>query len=128
MPLAKIEVRKTWSPEKVQAIIEAIYLAQREALKVSEGDRPIRFIEHKPEHFHVPPGRTDNYTLVEISLFAGRSFEAKCTLYKAVIRNLGNVGIAPNDIFIVLNEIPLDNWCIRGSPASGIDLGFEVKV
>lgn len=128
MPLAKIEVRKTWPPEKVQAIIEAIYLAQRSALKVPEGDRQIRFIEHRPEHFQVPPGRTDNYTLVEISLFAGCSFEAKCALYKAVIENLAQVGIAANDIFIVLNEVPLDNWCIRGSPASGMDLGFKVNV
>src|SRR3989304_547724 len=56
MPLAKIEVRKTWPPEQVQAIIEAIYLAQREALNVPAHDRQIRFIEHRPEHFHVPPG------------------------------------------------------------------------
>ena len=109
MPLAKIEVRRTWPPEKIQAIIEAIYLAQRAALKVPESDRQIRFIEHKPEHFHVPPGRTDNYTLVEITLFAGRSFDAKRALYKAISENLGQVGIAPDDIFIVLNEIPLDN-------------------
>jgi hypothetical protein len=37
MPLAKIEIRRSWSPEQVQAIIEDIYLSQREALKVPEG-------------------------------------------------------------------------------------------
>jgi hypothetical protein len=89
MPLARIEVRRTWPAEQVQAIIEAIYLAQREALKVPEGDRQIRFIEHKPEHFHVPPGKTDNYTLVEINIFAGRSMVAKRALYQAIVKNLG---------------------------------------
>lgn len=129
MPLAKIEVRRSWPPEQVQAIIEAIYLAQREALKVPHGDRQIRFIEHQPEHFHVPPGKTDCYTLVEIQLFAGRSMEAKRALYQAIVRNLGELGIAPADILIVLNEIPLENWAIWGSvPASEVDLGFKVDV
>jgi phenylpyruvate tautomerase PptA (4-oxalocrotonate tautomerase family) len=129
MPLAKIEVRRSWTAEQVQAIIEAIYLAQREALKVPEHDRQIRFIEHKPEHFHVPPGKTENFTLVEIALFAGRSLEAKRLLYQAIVKNLGEVGIAPSDIFIVLLDISLDNWGIRGGmPASEVDLGFKVNV
>jgi phenylpyruvate tautomerase PptA (4-oxalocrotonate tautomerase family) len=129
MPLARIEVRKTWPPEKVQAIIEAVYLAQREALGVPETDRQIRYIEHQPEHFHVPPGKTGNYTLVEIFLFAGRSKETKRALYQAIVRNLGALGILPNDIFIVLHEVPLENWGIRGGvPASDVDLGFMVNV
>jgi phenylpyruvate tautomerase PptA (4-oxalocrotonate tautomerase family) len=129
MPLAKIEVRKKWSTMQTQAIIEAIYLAQREALKVPEHDRHIRLIEHAPEYFHVPPGRTENFTLVEISLFAGRSIEAKRALYQAIVANLGAIGIAPADIFIVLHEVPLENWGIRGgTPASEIDLGFKVDL
>jgi hypothetical protein len=39
MPIARIEVRRSRSPEEVQALIEAVYQAQREALKVPEGDR-----------------------------------------------------------------------------------------
>lgn len=129
MPLAKIEVRRSWPPERVQTIIEAIYLAEREALKVPEHDRQIRFIEHKQEHFHAPPGKTENFTLVEIDLFAGRSLEAKRSLYQAIVKNLGVVGIAPSDIFIVLHDVPLDNWGIRGGvPASEVDLGFKVDV
>ena len=129
MPLAKIEVRKTWPPEQVQAIIEAIYAAQREALEVPAHDRQIRFIEHKSEHFHVPPGKTEKFTLVEIAIFAGRSIEAKRSLYQAIVKNLGVVGIAPDDIFIVLHEVALENWGIRGGvPASEVELGFKVNV
>lgn len=129
MPLAKIEVRKSWPPEQVQAIIEAIYLAQREALQLPAHDRQIRYIEHRPEHFHVPPGKTENYTLVEISLFAGRSLEAKRALYQTIVKNLGALGIAPDDVFIVLNEVALGNWGIRGGvPASDLELGFKVEV
>lgn len=129
MPLAKIEVRKTWSPAQVQKIIEGVYLAQREALQVPEHDRQIRFIEHRPEHFHVPPGKSENYTLVEITIFAGRSINAKRTLYQSIVKNLGTVGIAPEDIFIVLNEVALENWGIRGGvPASEVDFGFKINV
>lgn len=129
MPLARIEVRKKWQPDQVQAIIEAIYAAQREALGVPEDDRLIRFFEHTPEHFHVPPGKTENFTLVEINLFAGRSIEAKRALYQSIVRNLGALGISPADIFIVLHDIPLENWGIRGGiPASEVNLGFKINV
>jgi phenylpyruvate tautomerase PptA (4-oxalocrotonate tautomerase family) len=129
MPLAKIEVRKTWSPAQVQKIIEGIYLAQREALQVPEHDRQIRFIEHRPEHFHVPPGKSENFTLVEITIYAGRSINAKRSLYQSIVKNLGAVGIVPEDIFIVLNEVALENWGVRGGvPATEVDLGFNVNV
>jgi phenylpyruvate tautomerase PptA (4-oxalocrotonate tautomerase family) len=129
MPLAKVEVRKTWRPEQVQAIIEAVYVAQRDALKVPEHDRHIRFMEHKPEHFHMPPGRTENYTLVEITIFTGRSLETKRLLYQKVVQKFGILGIAPSDIQIVLHEVPLENWGIRGGvPAPEVDLGFEENV
>jgi hypothetical protein len=55
MPIARIAVRKSRPPEQVQAIIEAVYQAQRGALQLPERDRQIRYIKHRPEHFHVPP-------------------------------------------------------------------------
>jgi phenylpyruvate tautomerase PptA (4-oxalocrotonate tautomerase family) len=129
MPFAKIEVRRTRPPEQVQALIEAVYLAQREALLVPEGDRQIRYFEHKPEHFAVPPGKSEDYTFVEILLFPGRSVEAKRRLYQSIVTRFGALGIAPNDVFIVLIEPPLENWGVRGGvPASDIDLGFNLKV
>lgn len=129
MPFSKIEVRRSRPPHEVQALIEALYQAQREALHVPEDDRQIRYVEHRPEHFAVTPGKTENYTYVEILLFPGRSQGAKRRLYEAIARRFGALGIAPADIFIVLQEPPLENWGIRGGvPASEVDLGFAVKV
>jgi phenylpyruvate tautomerase PptA (4-oxalocrotonate tautomerase family) len=129
MPFAKIEVRRSRPPQEVQALIEAVYQAQREALQVPEHDRQIRYIEHKPEHFAVPPGKSENYTFVEILLFPGRSIDAKRRLYKSIVSRFGRLGIAPTDIFIVVVEPPLENWGIRGGiPASEVDLGFNLKV
>ena len=129
MPFAKIEVRKSRPENEIADMIEAVYQAQREALKVPEDDRQIRYMEHKPEHFAVPPGKTENYTLVEITLFPGRSLEAKRNLYQSIVRRFGDLGIDPADIFIMLNEPPLDNWGIRGGlPASEVDIGFKLDV
>ena len=129
MPLAKIEVRKSRSRNEIEAMMEAVYQAQREALKVPRGDRQIRYIEHKPEHFAVPPDKTDNYTLVEITLFPGRSLDAKRKLYQSIVKRFAEMGILPSDVFIVLNEPPLENWGIRGGqPASEIEIGFKLNV
>lgn len=129
MPMSKIEVRKSRPTAEVAALIEALYQAQREALKVPEGDRQIRYIEHRPEHFAVQPGRSENFTFVEISLFPGRSLAAKRALYQAIVRRFGELGIAPEDITIILHEPPLENWGLRGGQAAcDIDLGFNLKV
>jgi phenylpyruvate tautomerase PptA (4-oxalocrotonate tautomerase family) len=129
MPLTCIEVRKPRPPEQVQALIEAVYQAQIEALQLPASDRQLRYVEHRPEHFHVAPGKTENYTLVRIELFSGRSLEAKRRLYRLIVEKLGRLGVAAADVFIVLHEIPLDNWGIRGgTPASEVSLGFDVNV
>jgi len=128
MPIVKIEVCRTRPPEQVSALIEAVYQAQLTALKLPEDDKQIRYVEHKPEHFPVPPGKTENYTFVEYQLFPGRSLDAKRKLYEGIVRRFGELGIQPSDIVIVLHEPALENWGIRGRPASEVDLGFNLNV
>lgn len=93
-----------------------------------EDDRQIRYVEHRPEHFSVAPPKTGDYTLVEIQMFPGRSLNAKRALYQAITRRFGELGIAPADVAIVLQEPPMDNWGLRGVPASELDLGFRLDV
>ena len=99
-------------------MIEAVYAAQREALGVPAADRQIRYVEHDPRRFTVPPDRTEDFTLVEIAMFPGRSLEQKRALYAAIVRRFGALGIAPKDVLIVVHEPPLDDWGLRGVPAS----------
>ncbi len=127
MPISRIDVIKSRSNDEAQAIINALHTAQVEVLKVPAHDRQIRYIEHKPEHFAIPPGKTDNYTLIELCIFPGRSRETKKALYQAIVSNLGKLGVEPSDIFIVLHEPPLDNWGIRGGQiASEVDFGYPI--
>lgn len=113
MPFTSISVRKEWPEDRAQAIIEAVHSAQREAFRLPALDPHIRYTAHEPGHFHVPAGSTENYTLIEISLFPGRTLEAKRTLYRLLVEKLGRLGITPDDIFIVLHEVPPHDWCLR---------------
>ncbi|MGE5396182.1 MAG: tautomerase family protein [Chitinophagales bacterium] len=82
------------------------------------------------ECFETAPDRTDQCTIIEITMFAGRTFATKKGLYQAIVNNLADSpGIAGHDILIMVYELPLENWGIRGGkPASELDLGFNVNV
>ena len=129
MPLIRVEIREGWSPTEKAELLDAIHAAAAEALKLPDEDRTQILTEHPADAFEIPPGKGARFTLVEITMFAGRSLDAKRRLYRAVVRNLGRLGIPPSDVLIVLHEVPLENWGVRGgSPASEVDLGFEVGV
>jgi len=128
MPNTLIATRAGWITD-LGAVIDAVQSALREALKIPEGDRTLRLIEHPPSHFAVPPGRGEKFTLIEVTMFSGRSMGAKRTLYQAIVRNLAALDVPPSDIKITLIETPPENWGVRGGlPASEIDLGFKVDV
>ena len=128
MPNTTIETRAGWITD-ASAVIEAVQSALRQALQLPEWDRTLRLIEHAPDHFAVPPGRGPRFTLIEVTMFLGRSLAAKRALYQAIVRNLGALGVPPDDIKITLIEVPPENWGIRcGQPASEIDLGFKIQV
>jgi phenylpyruvate tautomerase PptA (4-oxalocrotonate tautomerase family) len=129
MPLVRLEVRQGRSATQKQELLDAAHAALMEALGIPDQDRMQRIVEHAHEDFELPPASSDNFVLVEVTMFAGRSRQAKRRLYQALVRNFGTLGVAPADVFVVLHEPPLDNWGIRGGQmASEVDLGFEVQV
>jgi phenylpyruvate tautomerase PptA (4-oxalocrotonate tautomerase family) len=129
MPLVRLEVRQGRSATQKQALLEAAHAALVEALGIPDHDRMQRVVEHAREDFELPPASSDAFVLVEVTMFAGRSHQAKRLLYQALVRNFGTLGVAPIDVFVVLQEPPTDNWGIRGGQmASEVDLGFEVQV
>ncbi len=129
MPNVMIEVRRQYSPTEEDGIIAGVHAALMEVLKPPEWDKTIRLVTYEPHRFAVPPGRGDRYTLIEIDLFSGRSIEARRTLYQALVRNLGTLGIPSDHIKVLLRKSGAENWGIRGGvPASEVDLGFKVDV
>jgi phenylpyruvate tautomerase PptA (4-oxalocrotonate tautomerase family) len=129
MPLVRIEILTGKTKKYKKALLNGIHDALVEAVKIPDSDRRQRLYELDDSHFE-RSGRTDKYTIIEITMFKGRSFEAKKALYSAIVRNLeANPGIPGNDVSIVIHEPSLENWGIRGGkPASELDLGFNINV
>jgi phenylpyruvate tautomerase PptA (4-oxalocrotonate tautomerase family) len=129
MPSTTVEVVRNYSADEESAIVEAVHAALVEALRIPEADRTVRLIVHRPHRFAIPPDQTDRYTLISVDLFEGRSMDAKRQLYRALVTNLGRLGIPGDHVKVLLREIPPQNWGIRGGqPASEVDLGFRVDV
>ena len=100
-----------------------------EALNYPENKRAHRFFYLDEGDFYYPEGRTQQYTIIEISLFEGRSIEAKKALYQLIFRGFEqNLNILPNDVEITLTETPLHNWGIRGKSGDELVLDYPLTV
>jgi phenylpyruvate tautomerase PptA (4-oxalocrotonate tautomerase family) len=132
MALARIEVVKGRSSEEKRRLLDAVHEALIAALKVPRGDPALRIVEHDPACFELPTAPhpvSDRYVLVEITMFSGRSIDAKRELYAQIVHRLGDIGVPATDITIVVLESPRENWGVQGGrPASEVELGFTVEV
>jgi len=107
----------------------AIHQSIVEALSYPPDKRFHRFIGLAPEEFLFPSDRTTSYTIIEVSLFEGRSVGAKKSLIRALYTNIEQAcGISPQDIEITLTETPKSNWGIRGKTGDELALGYKVDV
>jgi phenylpyruvate tautomerase PptA (4-oxalocrotonate tautomerase family) len=130
MPLVKIEIQKGKSAAYKKALLDNVHQALVDSFKIPEDDRIQRLYELDAEDFEVGGSKTSDFILIELTVFHGRSLEAKRNLYKAIVDSLEKaLGIGRNDVLIVLNEQALDNWGVRGGiPACEADLGFNINV
>jgi phenylpyruvate tautomerase PptA (4-oxalocrotonate tautomerase family) len=101
------------------------------AFRIPEQDKHVRLVAHDPHRFAGPPRLTDpdRATMVSIDCFAGRSLQAKRTLYAEIVGRLEPFGIPRDHVTITLREIGAENWGIRGGQAAcDVHLGFDVNV
>lgn len=129
MPLVTIVMMKGKSRAHKHSILEAVHQSLVLAFKIPDHDRNQRIIEIEPDNFEYPEGKTKDFITIEMTVFPGRSLQAKRQLYKEIANRLETLGIKGNDILMILSEPPLDNWGIRGGhPASEVDIGFKLDV
>ncbi len=128
MPSTRITTG-TWARGGELKLIEAVQAALLSSLKLPDYDRDVVLDMHEAATRIVPTGRSARCTRIEVTLFSGRSMEAKRTLYRTIVANLSELGVPANEIKIILIEVPAENWGLRGGvPASELDLGFKVDV
>ena len=67
------------------------------------------------EFFETAPGKSDCFTIIELTLFPGRTKEQKRAVIEGITEKLhGVLAIPKEDIFIIINEPPLENWGLGG--------------
>jgi phenylpyruvate tautomerase PptA (4-oxalocrotonate tautomerase family) len=131
MALARIDILEGRTSEEKRALVRAVGAALSEALQTPEADPAVRLAEYPRDHFSLPyPDRhSERYTLVEVTMFQGRSMDTKRRLYDAIVKGLGALDVPASDVLIVLHEPPMENWGVNGGiPASEVDVGFKVDV
>lgn len=100
-----------------------------EALSFPPEKRFHRFFPLEAEDFLFPADRSPRYTIIEISMFEGRSIQAKKTLIRLLFARVKEeLGLEPQDLEITISETPRENWGLRGQCGDEIGLNYTVEV
>ena len=129
MPDVLVEVRGDWLKERKAGFIEAIEDGIVAALQTPKDDKILRLIEHAHDNFSIPRWAGNHFTHIEITMFKGRSIEAKRALYRTIVENLQPFGVPPNDIKIILIEVlPSEVGMRGGRAASDLEIGYKITI
>ncbi|MCC5807815.1 MAG: tautomerase family protein [Opitutales bacterium] len=109
-------------------ISDTLHMCVTESLGLPTDKRFHRFIAMEEEDFIHPEDRSTGYTIIEVSMFAGRSKETKKKLIRSIFRRFNEeLGITPQDVEITIHETPQENWGIRGMPGDELSLSYKVE-
>jgi phenylpyruvate tautomerase PptA (4-oxalocrotonate tautomerase family) len=112
-----------------ESLSKSIHESLMEAFGLPENKMFHRFIMLDKENFKYPDDRSSNYTIIELSIFEGRSIETKKQLINLLYEKINKqTGIEKNDIEITIFETPMSNWGIRGMLGDELALNYKVKV
>jgi phenylpyruvate tautomerase PptA (4-oxalocrotonate tautomerase family) len=112
-----------------EVLSSAIHQAIVIALEYPPEKRFQRFIALDDEDFIHPDDRGSDYTIIEISMFEGRSESTKRRLVTELFSRVeAEAGIDPHSVEITIIETPKVNWGIRGMNAADLALGYTVEV
>jgi hypothetical protein len=111
------------------ALSDALHACLMDALQLPAGKRFQRFIALEAADFIYPPDRSGAYTILEISMFAGRSAAAKRRLLGLLMERVpARAGIAAHDLEITIFETPAANWGVRGRTGDELALAYRIDV
>ena len=129
--MAQIKIyglREHLEPVKAQ-LSDAIHSCVVEALKFPEDKRAHRFFHMERGDFYFPASASEKYTIIEISMFEGRSIDAKKQLIRLLFERVcRDTGRLPNEVEVTITETPKHNWGFRGQPGDEVGLPYKVEV
>ena len=112
-----------------EKLSEVLHECIMEAFHYPKEKKAHRFIYIEEDSFFYFEGRSNKHTILEISVFEGRSVEAKKLLHRLLFERFEKeLGITPMDLEITIFETPMQNWGIRGKSGDELSLNYKVNV
>ena len=108
---------------------DVIHSCVVDALQFPVDKRAHRFFPLEREDFFYPDGRSEAYTILELTMITGRTVETKKKLIRLLFDRISEqVGIAQYDIEICIQESPALDWGFRGMHGDEVKLNYKVEV
>ncbi|MEU9114660.1 tautomerase family protein [Streptomyces sp. NPDC048483] len=126
MPFVRISLYSR-TGDIARRVGDCVHRAMMETIKIPAGDRFQVVTQHDPGEIVYDPSflgieRTDGIVMIQITLAAGRSREAKTALYGGIVKLLSDeLDVRPEDVFITLLEAPPENFSFGNGEAQFAD-------
>jgi phenylpyruvate tautomerase PptA (4-oxalocrotonate tautomerase family) len=100
-----------------------------DALQFPANKRAHRFFPMEDGDLYFPESATARYTIIEISMFEGRSVETKKKLIQLLFERVcSQIDRLTSEVEITITETPRCNWGFRGRPGDEVGLTYKVEV
>jgi phenylpyruvate tautomerase PptA (4-oxalocrotonate tautomerase family) len=117
MPLVRIDLNKSASPEFVRAVSDAVYSAMIEVANVPRNDKFQIITRHEDSELAYPAEGylgvrySENIVFIQVTWVAGRTTETKKAFYERVADGIhAKTSLAKSDIFISLVDAAREDW------------------
>jgi hypothetical protein len=116
MPLVRIDIDASTSPETVSSICDAVYDAMTSTAKVPAHDKFMVVSKHEaddlvfPQEGYLGVKYTPGIVFIQITWNVGRTTDVKKAFYRKVADDIhGKTGIRKEDVWINLVEVSPEN-------------------
>lgn len=110
VPHIRVEVAGPKDARHKAAVLQGVRAGVVEGLGVPNSRVTVRLVEIAPEEISLPACRSANFTIVEVTLFEGRTPQIKHACADAIRTELAiDPGVDATDVFIVFNDKSTDD-------------------
>jgi 4-oxalocrotonate tautomerase len=117
MPLVRINLSKSYSPEQRQIVSDVIYAAMIEIANVPQHDKFQIFTAHSdgelvyPRDGYLGVDYTSKILFIQVLWVAGRTTDVKKAFYRRIADDLhAKLGIRKQDVWITLADNAREDW------------------
>jgi phenylpyruvate tautomerase PptA (4-oxalocrotonate tautomerase family) len=117
MPLVRIDIAKSASPQVVRAVSDVVYDAMTSVASVPSNDRFQIITRHGddelvyPEEGYLSVTYSPGIVFVQVTWNSGRSVEVKKAFYREVAGGIAHkAGIRIQDVWISLIDVAREDW------------------